>query len=60
MVKYDYKCQKCNHVFEVESSYGDDKKPKCPECRSSKVKKIIVLPSSVIYRGDGFTKSNGN
>lgn len=56
MVKYDYKCQVCNHVFEVESSYNDDRKPKCPECKSSKVRKII-LPTSIHYRGDGFTKS---
>lgn len=56
MVKYDYKCEKCNYVFEVESSYTDDKKPKCPECRSSKVRKVI-LPTSVQYRGDGFTLS---
>lgn len=55
MVKYDYRCEKCGKQFEHESSYSDNKKPKCPECRSSKVRKII-LPSSVVYRGEGFTK----
>lgn len=55
MIKYNYKCLNCEKTFEVEYSYSDDKKPKCPECRSAKVRKII-LPSSVIYRGEGFTK----
>lgn len=56
MVKYDYKCEKCNHIFEIESSYNDEKKPKCPECRSSKVRKVI-LPTSVHFIGGDFTKS---
>lgn len=56
MIKYDFKCNDCFHVFEVESSYGDEVKPKCPKCRSSKVRKVI-LTTSVHYKGDGFTLS---
>ncbi len=56
MVKYDFRCQGCGKIFEVESSYGEEIKPKCPECRSSKVRKII-LATSIHYKGDGFTKS---
>lgn len=56
MVKYDFKCNNCDHIFEIESSYGKEVKPKCPECRSSKVRKVI-LATSVHYKGDGFTLS---
>ena len=57
MVKYDFKCNNCGHVFEVESSYSDEIKPKCPECRSSEVRKVIPV-TSVHYKGNGFTLSN--
>lgn len=55
MPNYMYICEKCRFKFEIFIYYSEDKKPKCPECRSSKVRKVI-LPSSVVYKGSGFTK----
>lgn len=57
MIKYDYRCNNCEKKFTVETSYADsDKKPKCPECRSKDVRKVIQI-SSVHFKGSGFTKS---
>ncbi len=55
MPKYDYIC-KCGHTFEVEKSYADNRKEKCPKCKSVKVRKIIGL-SPTHFKGDGFTLS---
>lgn len=57
MVKYDFRCERCGIVFEFETSYEEDRKPKCPECRSSKNVRKIILPTSIHYRGSGFTKA---
>ena len=58
MIRYDYICRVCKTQFEVErKSYKDSKKVKCPNCKSSKVRKIIGA-ISVIYKGDGFTLAN--
>lgn len=58
----------CLETFEVDSKYNqkhllaelgykiDDKIIHCPKCKSTRVRKIILMPS-VIYRGDGFTKA---
>ena len=58
MIRYDYKCEQCNTVFEVQQeTYKDKKKTKCPKCKSLKVRKIIgSIP--VIYKSEGFTLAN--
>lgn len=40
-MKYDYKCTKCNKIFEIERSINElSKKVKCPKCKCSKVQRI--------------------
>ena len=57
MIRYDYRCEECCKVFEVQKeSYTDKKKEKCPNCKSLKVRKIIgSIP--VIYKDNDFTLS---
>lgn len=59
MAKYDFKCLNCGNLFTVEKSFSeiDKVKEKCPKCKKYKTKRIINTPS-IIFKGDGFTKSN--
>lgn len=39
---YEYKCSKCNHVFEVFQRIGaDGSELNCPECHTPKPEKIF-------------------
>ena len=50
-MKYEYRCTNCRRKFEVDvvGVFSKEKKrpisPKCPNCRSKSVKKLISLPS---------------
>jgi putative FmdB family regulatory protein len=44
---YEFKCGKCEHIFEVMGSYEERDKPqRCPKCGSKKVKQAISLFSA--------------
>lgn len=34
MARYDYKCSKCEYVFEVTHSIHDEPKVKCEKCKT--------------------------
>lgn len=54
-MRYDYKCEDCKEVFEVEAKIqelGYDFP--CPKCKSSKTKKIITSAPQIQFKGKGF------
>lgn len=58
---YVYRCNFCGLKFEKEATkqeFEKGKLPKCKNCGSKDVKKIIT-PVSVVFKGDGFTLSKG-
>lgn len=47
MPVYEFKCGKCEHVFEVMGSYEErEKSHTCPKCASTEVKQAISLFSA--------------
>lgn len=54
---YDVICTSCKHEFEIEKSYKDNKKIRCPKCKGFKVRKRITIVPAISFHGDGFTKS---
>jgi putative FmdB family regulatory protein len=44
MPVYDYHCSKCGHDFQVveRMSEHEKAKPKCPECKSVKVERVLT------------------
>jgi putative FmdB family regulatory protein len=47
MPVYEFKCGKCEHVFEVMGSYAErEKAHTCPKCNSTEVKQAISLFSA--------------
>jgi len=40
MARYDYKCSKCEYVFEVTHSIHDEPKVKCEKCKAISTRQI--------------------
>ncbi len=59
MPNYDYKCQSCDHVFEVFQSMNDAKLEDCPEdgC-DGKVKRLLGTGAGLIFKGGGFYETD--
>jgi putative FmdB family regulatory protein len=62
MPVYEYECQECNKVFEVQQKIADKPLSDCPECQGP-VKKLMSMSSFQLKGGgwyaDGYS-SNGN
>ncbi len=59
MPNYDYKCEKCEHVFEVFQSMKDDKLTDCqqPDCNGT-VKRLLGTGAGLIFKGSGFYETD--
>ncbi|ADR18871.1 FmdB family zinc ribbon protein [Calditerrivibrio nitroreducens] len=54
---YEYKCTKCNHIFELlEPTFNDVKEKKCVKCGSS-AERIMSLTSFQL-KGSGWYKTD--
>ena len=62
MPVYEYECQECDKVFEVQQKIADDPLSECPQCHGS-VKKLMSMSSFQLKGGgwyaDGYS-SAGN
>ena len=59
MPNYDYKCHKCDHVFEVFQSMNDDKLTDCPlEDCDGPVKRLLGTGAGLIFKGTGFYQTD--
>ena len=52
MPLYDYKCTKCNHIFEVMQKISEEPLKFCPQCKGP-IKRLIS-PAGIIFKGSGF------
>jgi putative FmdB family regulatory protein len=50
MPRYDYQCNSCKIVIELEKSFGDDTEPLC--CNESMTK--CYSPTPAIFKGRGW------
>lgn len=41
MPKYDYICEKCKKIFEIEKKMADPDPKKCPHCKGKKVERYF-------------------
>ena len=52
MPTYGYKCNNCNHTFEVFQKITDEPIRECPKCKG-KVRKML-FPVGIVFKGSGF------
>ena len=58
MPTYDYRCNACNHEFELFQSMSEGVKKKCPECGKLKLERLIGTGSALIFKGSGFYETD--
>lgn len=59
MPNYDYRCETCDHLFEVFQSMSADKLTDCPlEDCDGKVKRLLGTGGGIIFKGDGFYETD--
>jgi putative FmdB family regulatory protein len=52
MPVYTYKCDQCDHQFEVRQRYSDAPLTECSRC-GGRIRRLIV-PVGVVFKGSGF------
>ena len=59
MPNYDYKCEKCDQVFEVFQSMNDEKLTDCPKADCyGQVKRLLGTGAGIIFKGSGFYETD--
>ena len=58
MPTYEYKCNACDHAFELFQSIKAPSVRKCPKCGKLKVKRLIGIGAGVIFKGSGFYQTD--
>lgn len=58
MPTYDYKCNECNHSFELFQHITENPKKKCPACGKLKVVRVIGSGGAIIFKGSGFYQTD--
>lgn len=58
MPTYDYRCNACDHEFELFQSMRDPVKKKCPACGKSALERLIGTGAAILFKGDGFYQTD--
>ena len=57
MPTYEYKCTKCDYLFEKFQRMTDDPLKECPKCKAP-VKRLIGSGAGIIFKGKGFYQTD--
>ena len=57
MPTYEYRCQSCQHRFDLRQSFDSEPVATCPECQSQAARQFVPVP--IMFKGDGWTRGNG-
>ena len=53
---YDYRCDRCGHVFSAVQSFSDEALDKCPSC-GKKPRRLLSMPA-IVFKGSGWYKTD--
>ena len=54
MPTYDYKCKKCDHLWEEFASIKAPPTKKCPACKKNAAERQISAGAAILFKGSGF------
>lgn len=52
MPTYSYRCDSCEHAFEIVQRFADEPLTECPEC-GARIRRVIQ-PVGVVFKGSGW------
>ena len=58
MPTYDYKCNACDHSFELFQPITADPVKECPACGKLKAQRVIGSGGAIIFKGSGFYQTD--
>lgn len=58
MPTYDYRCNACDHEFELFQSMSDKVKRTCPECGKKTLERLIGTGAALLFKGSGFYETD--
>lgn len=58
MPTYDYRCNACDHEFELFQSMSDKVKRTCPECGKKSLERLIGTGAALLFKGSGFYETD--
>lgn len=58
MPTYDYKCNHCDHSFELFQHITEKPVKKCPACGKLKAQRVIGSGGAIIFKGSGFYQTD--
>jgi len=54
---YEYKCQNCEHFFEVLQRISEEPLSDCPKCKKDALKKLVSAPNFRL-KGEGWYETD--
>jgi len=54
MPTYSYRCQNCEHCFDLFQKITAEPETECPQCRQHALKRLIGGGAGIIFKGSGF------
>lgn len=58
MPTYDYKCNACNHRWELFQSMSVRPVKACPSCGKKKAERLIGMGAALLFKGGGFYETD--
>ena len=58
MPTYGYKCDNCEHEFELFQSITAASKRTCPKCKKRKLRRLIGMGAGILFKGTGFYETD--
>lgn len=58
MPTYDYRCNACDHEFELFQSMSENPKRTCPKCGKKKLERLIGTGAALLFKGSGFYETD--
>ncbi|MCS7304932.1 MAG: zinc ribbon domain-containing protein [Thermoguttaceae bacterium] len=54
MPTYEYRCDACEHQFELFQSITAEPQRRCPQCGRLKLRRLIGPGAAILFKGSGF------
>ena len=58
MPTYSYKCNSCEHQFDVMQGINDERLKTCPECNKDTLKRLLGTGAGFLFKGSGFYQTD--